>query len=184
MSNDKFREEMLNFDPIEEIESMVKNKINFVGVPTNVNFDYVNIMVNDFYKEKVKGIPQNCYLVCVKPSKENEVSEIILLRVLEPINLPSEDSLLASKVEYFKEFMPTGETDLADKLDPFTKNEFQYSGLKCRVLGTFYSYINLEGRKVLKFGADVENFYSSHLLYTSQLLLYPHLACSYSHTLR
>jgi len=162
MSNDKFREEMLNFDPIAEIESMVKNKINFVGVPTNVNFDYVNIMVNDFYKEKVKGIPQNCFLVCVKPSKENEVSEIILLRVLEPINLPSEDSLLASKVEYFKEFMPTGETDLADKLDPFTKNEFQYSGLKCRVLGTFYSYINLEGRKVLKFGADVENFYSSH----------------------
>ncbi len=162
MCNDEFREEMLNFDPIAEIESMVRNKINFVGVPTNVNFDYVNIMVNDFYKEKVKGIPQNCFLVCVKPSKENKVSEIILLRVLEPINLPSEDSLLASKVEYFKEFMPTGETDLADKLDPFTKNEFQYSGLKCRVLGTFYTYVNQESKMALKFGADVENFYSSH----------------------
>lgn len=162
MSDNRFKEEMLNFDPIAEIESMVKNKINFVGVPTNVNFDYVNIMVNDSYKKKVKGIPQNCFLVCVNPSEENRVNEIILLRVLEPINLPAEDSLLASKVEYFKEFMPTGETDIAEKLDPFTKNEFQYSGLKCRVLGTFYTDMNQEGERILKFGADVENFYSSH----------------------
>ena len=176
MCSDKFREEMLNFNPIEEVENMIKNKINFVGVPTNVNFDYVNIMVNDSYKKKVKGIPQNCFLVCVKPSEEKEVNEFILLRVLEPINLPSEESILASKVEYFKEFMPTGETDLAEKLDPFTKFEFQYSGLKCRVLGTFYTAINQDGEKVLKFGADVENFYSSHnyLVYkpTRKLITY------------
>lgn len=176
MCSDKFREEMLNFNPIAEVENMIKNKINFVGVPTNVNFDYVNIMVNDSYKKKVKGIPQNCFLVCVKPSEEKEVNEFILLRVLEPINLPSEESILASKVEYFKEFMPTGETDLAEKLDPFTKFEFQYSGLKCRVLGTFYTAINQDGEKVLKFGADVENFYSSHnyLVYkpTRKLITY------------
>src|SRR3546814_19880084 len=42
-------------------------------------------------------------------------------------------------------------------LDDFTKYEFSFSGLECRILGTFYK----EGGN-FEFGADVENFYSAH----------------------
>lgn len=167
--------ELVNINPMKEVERMIHSKDGFVGVPTGLNFEFVNIMINDFFKEKVKGIPQNCFLICVSPNKQGQVDEFILLRVLEPITLPREDELLSSKVEYFKEFIPNGETDLAEKLDPFTRNEFQYSGLKCRVLGTYYSKLD-NGNLSVCFGADVETFYSSHnyLVYkpTLKLLTY------------
>ena len=168
--------EIVSINPITEVERMISTKEGFVGVPIGLNFEYVNIMINDFYKEKVKGIPQNCFLICVRPNSDGQVEEFILLRVLEPINLPREDDLLSSKVEYFKEFIPNGETDLAEKLDAFTRNEFQYSGLKCRVLGTYYSKAESNGNLSICFGADVETFYSSHnyLVYkpTLKLLTY------------
>ena len=44
-----------------------------------------------------------------------------------------------------------------NKLDDFTRYEFSFSGLECRILGTFY-----KDEKEIVFGADVENFYSSH----------------------
>lgn len=167
--------DFVDFNPMSEVERMIATKEGFVGVPTNVNFEYVDLMVNDFNKDNVKGVPQNCFLICAKPIN-GAIDEFILLRVLEPFTLPKEDDLLASKVEYFKEFMPTGETDLAEKLDPITRNEFEYSGLKCRVLGTYYKKNDANGNVSICFGADVENFYSSYnyLAYkpTPQLLSY------------
>ena len=150
-------------NPFKKAQEMVKNKTGFVGTPIDIDFGHVNIMVNDFHKELVKGIPQSCFLICVKPDNEKDyaIDEIILLRVLSPINLPTHSDLLASKVEYVKEFAPSGEANISDKLDPFTKNEFQYSGMKCKILGTFYLENN-DDEKSICFGADVENFYSSH----------------------
>ena len=43
-------------------------------------------------------------------------------------------------------------------MDDFTRFEFSFSGLECSILGTFYK--NKDGRT--EFGADVDNFYSSH----------------------
>lgn len=159
MTNEEMK---FDLDPMKEVEVMVSTRKSFVGVATAVNFDCVDIMVNDFYKDQVKGIPQNCFLICVRPLKDNKVQEFILLRVLTPISLPRDEDLLASKIEYFKEFIPSGETDLDDRLDPITKNEFQYSGLRCRVLGTYYKKNNTKDEAVICFGADVETFYGSH----------------------
>ncbi|MGN0025392.1 MAG: helicase HerA domain-containing protein, partial [Clostridium sp.] len=117
-------------------------------------------MVNDFEKEKVGGVPKGCFLICVN-TKEVDLTEVILLRVIEPIKLPAHSEVLASRVEYYKEFIPKNTQEFEKKLDPFTRNEFQYSGLECRVLGTFYRE-GIGGNEVIKFGADVENFYSSH----------------------
>jgi len=155
--------DMAHHNPFTEVQRMVKEKTGFVGTPIDIDFGYVNIMVNDYHKELVKGIPQSCFLICVKPDSTADyaVDEIILLRVISPINLPTHSNLLASKVEYVKEFAPSGETNISDKLDPFTKNEFQYSGMKCKILGTYYIEQKDEEQKVC-FGADVENFYSSH----------------------
>ncbi len=57
--------------------------------------------------------------------------------------------------EYHKDNVPTsGKTA---KLDDFTRYEFSFSGIECRVLGTFHR----NARKG-EFGADLQNFYSSH----------------------
>ena len=45
-----------------------------------------------------------------------------------------------------------------NQLDDYTKYTFSFSGLECRILGTFYKDQNGN----VTFGADVENFYSAH----------------------
>ena len=62
--------EIISINPMKEVERMIHSKDGFVGVPTALNFEFVNIMINDFFKEKVKGIPQNCFLICVSPNKK------------------------------------------------------------------------------------------------------------------
>src|SRR5215510_14741358 len=60
-------------------------------------------------------------------------------------------------VEYYKEDQPPGATP-QKKLDTFTRYEFMFSGLKCRVLRTY----NRDSHGKIVFGADLENFYSAH----------------------
>jgi hypothetical protein len=59
-------------------------------------------------------------------------------------------------IEYYKDNLKTSGKNT--QLDDFTRYEFSFSGLECRILGTFYK----EKDKEVIFGADVENFYSSH----------------------
>lgn len=147
-------------DLFNEVNKEIDSKENFVGFPFELEYEKVRIVVNDYNKEKVKGIAKGAFLICVNTMEES-VDEIILLRVLQPVNLPSHNEILASRVEYYKEFIPKDTQEFDKKLDSFTRNEFQYSGLECRVLGTFYKEKNND-KEIIKFGADVENFYSSH----------------------
>lgn len=147
-------------DLFGEVNKEINSKENFVGFPFELEYEKVRIVVNDYNKEKVKGIAKGSFLICVNTMQE-ELDEIILLRVLQPVNLPSHNEILASRVEYYKEFIPKDTKEFDKKLDSFTRNEFQYSGLECRVLGTFYKEKNKD-KEVIKFGADVENFYSPH----------------------
>lgn len=151
---------IVGVDLFEEVKKELKSKENFVGVPYEIEYEFVSIVVNDYEKERVKGIPKGCFLICLN-TMETDIKEVILLRVLEPTKLPSHAEIIASKVEYYKEFIPKDTREFEKKLDAFTRNEFQYSGLKCRVLGTFYKN-KVEDRETIEFGPDVENFYSSH----------------------
>src|SRR5690606_22357976 len=80
----------------------------------------------------------------------------ILLRALRPTAMPTDNNLISSMLEYYKDNESSGVKN--PTLDPFTKYEFSFSGLECRVLGTFFE--NSQGKTV--FGADIENFYSPH----------------------
>ena len=59
-------------------------------------------------------------------------------------------------VEYYKDNLKTA--GQGSQLDTYTRYEFSFSGIECRILGTFYKDKNDKTR----FGADVENFYSAH----------------------
>lgn len=133
-----------------------QNEDLFVGRPYSINYNKANLLVSDYWKHKVKGIPQGSFLLAFYDNPyDGDIYEALLLRVLNPSSLPSDSNVISSMVEYYKDNLNT--SGKKSDLDDFTKYEFSFSGLECRILGTFYK----EGDN-FEFGADVENFYSAH----------------------
>ena len=128
---------------------------HFLGRPFALGYDRARLLVADARKRKVGGLPQGAFLLAYYEN-EDAVLEALLLRVLGPTPLPTDNDVIASMVEYYKDTLGTSEP--TEKLDSFTRYEFSFSGVECRILGTFYR--DADGETC--FGADVENFYSAH----------------------
>lgn len=124
----------------------------FVGRPFYFDFSRMSVLSNDHWKEKVGGIAAGTFLVGIYDNA-GQRPEVVLLRVLGPTSLPSDSDVVAAMVDHYKE--TAGAESSANKLDNYTRYEFQFSGLECRVLGSFYK--STEGNT--RFGADVDNFY-------------------------
>lgn len=142
-------------DLFEKDDDGKLNTGNFIGRPFYLDYDKAYILVADSWKQKAKGIPQGSFLLAYYEN-EGDVSEVLLLRVIKPTSLPTDRDVVSSMIEYYKDNLKT--TGKANQLDSFTRYEFSFSGLECRILGTFYK--DEVGNK--NFGADVENFYSAH----------------------
>jgi DNA helicase HerA-like ATPase len=127
----------------------------FVGRPFYLDYSSAFLLVADAWKQKAQGLPQGCFLLAYYENEES-VAEALLLRVIAPTKLPTDSDVISSMVEYYKDNLKTSGKE--SQLDTFTRYEFSFSGIQCRVLGTFYK--DKDGK--LNFGADVENFYSSH----------------------
>ena len=133
-----------------------KNEKYSIGRPFSLDYDKAKILVPDDYKLNVNGISQGTFLLAFYEN-EREVNEALLLRALKPTPLPTENNIVSSMIEYYKDDLQTaGENS---NLDDFTRYEFSFSGLECSILGTFYK--NKDSDELI-FGADVENFYSPH----------------------
>src|ERR1700730_15269687 len=148
-------------EKIASIDIFKKNKDGqfetgiFVGRPFHLDYDCAQLLIADSWKFKVKGIPQGSLLLAYYENEE-DVSEALLLRVLRLTKLPSDSVVISSMIEFYKDSQKTNGRD--NQLDTFTRYEFSFSGLECRILGTFYR----DEQRKTNFGADVENFYSSH----------------------
>jgi hypothetical protein len=127
----------------------------FVGRPFQLDYDRALILVADSWKHKCGGLPQGCFLLAYYENEE-KISEALLLRILRPTRLPTDNDVVGSMVEYYKDNLKTSGKN--SQIDNFTRYEFGFSGLECRILGTFYKNNNNQ----IEFGADVENFYSAH----------------------
>jgi hypothetical protein len=132
-----------------------KDNSTFVGRPFYIDYETAHLLIADAWKLRVGGIPQGTFLLAFYENEE-KVEEALLLRALEPVNLPTHNDVIGSMIEYYKDNLKTAGKD--SKLDEFTRYEFSFSGLKCRILGTFYR----DTDKQIVFGADVENFFSAH----------------------
>ena len=132
---------------------------NFVGRPFAINYKSCLVLTADAWKDRAGGIPQGCFLMAYYDNEveKPEATEAVLLRVIQPTQLPTDQSVISSMVEYYKDDIRTGETKKS-QLDTFTRYEFSFSGLECSVLGSFY----LDPQKKVRFGADLENFFSAH----------------------
>jgi len=142
---------------IAQVDPLLQGKQEdlFVGHPFSLDYFKSNILICDDDKKRVNGIAQGTFLLAFYDNEET-VEEAVLLRALNPAKLPTDSSNISSMIEYYKDNLPTSGKD--SKLDNYTQYEFSFSGLECRVLGTFYR--NQKGK--VEFGADLENFYSAH----------------------
>lgn len=138
-----------------DIFNDAKDKDNFVGRPFYLDYDKALLLVADSWKERSGGIPPGSFLLAFYEN-EKDVSEVLLMRALKPTSLPTDGDVISSMIEYYKDNLKTSGSKT--QLDDFTRYEFSFSGLECRILGTFYK--DDKGNRV--FGADVENFYSAH----------------------
>lgn len=126
----------------------------FVGRSFYLDFNTLRFVSNDKWKNQVGGLPAGAFLLA-RYNGEPNVDEAILVRVLGPTKLPTDNDVVMAMVDHYKE---DSSPESITRLDSYTRSEFQFSGLECRVIGTFYK---TNSGKTL-FAGDLDNFYSPH----------------------
>lgn len=134
---------------------------NEVGRIYSIDYENALVLTNDLWKSKVNGVPQNAFLLATNIIPENYSKqkdfdkEIILLRVIGSCKLPQDDDNIRTKLDSIQD-STSFNTDGTSGFDKLTQNMLQFSGLQCRVLGTFYMK-----NQELQLGSDIENFSAS-----------------------
>jgi hypothetical protein len=143
----------------------------YVGDIYSINYETARVIIHDFYREKVGGIPSLSFLIAtrVDPSKtdidfKKEDVSFVLLRVMDAAALPQDKEAERIRVETAQRI--SGETekhwDDAGSMDLRTKNILGFAGVQCRIIGTFFleeNEQNSEAPLYLKFGSDISNYY-------------------------
>ena len=137
-------------------EKIADDKNNFVGFTYELDYETAKVLTNDSWKLKVKGIPHGTFLVAIYQNELHKFSkEGILLRVIGSAKIPQSSTIIESMIDTYME-QPEARKSLSP--DIYTKNYYQFSGMDCRILGTFFYDEN--GK--LTFGTDIENFLGAH----------------------
>lgn len=143
----------------------------YVGDLYSINYETAKVMIHNFYRQKVGGIASLSFLIAtrINPNNESEIdftkedSSIILLRVMDSTSLPQDVEAERIRIETAQRV--SGEDDKlwdVTAMDARTKNLFDFAGLQCRIIGTFFldeDPQNSEAPLSLKFGSDISNYY-------------------------
>lgn len=139
-----------------------------IGAIHRIDYTEAVVLTHDKWKHEAGGIPQFCFLLATArdvTSAGYDDDEVLLLRVEGTAPLAMEADLHAVREESLRNALaesddPSPSVVLDMDMDPFTKNRVSYTGLRCKILGTFYEE-DINGQKRLQFGADVDNFYAT-----------------------
>jgi hypothetical protein len=150
-----------NISQILQREPLVRlvQPANFVGWVYRLDYDTALVLTNDLWKAEALGVPHNCFLTATAfdpddyATAEEEDREVLLFRVVGSCKLPQDDDLVRTKVDHFLRQQETRPSSPARDYDDITRNQLQFGGLECRVLGTFYVR---DGE--LSLGSDLESF--------------------------
>lgn len=135
----------------------------------SLDYNYATILVHDYQRQQVGGIPLGSFLLATrispKPSEvediEGEDASLILLRVVGKAPLPNEMEAEQSRFQAGQRALDSTDTwDAEGKTDQFTLNQLRMSGLSCRVIGTYSAEFDENNNVYTTFGADISNFYS------------------------
>lgn len=140
----------------ENFFEAIKTDENFVGHLYDLNYDTTNVLVNDHFKNSVSGIPHGCFLMAIYINEvAGNKTEGILLRVIGTADIPQKKEIIESITDAH---IAKKESKRDIEPDAYTKVFYQWNGLSCRVLGTFF----FDSDKNLCFGTDMENFIGAH----------------------
>lgn len=140
----------------ERFFEAIKTDENFVGNLYDLNYDTTNVLVNDHHKNAVKGVPHGCFLMAIYTNVvAGGNTEGILLRVIGVADIPQKKEIIESITDAH---IAKKESKRDIEPDPYTRGFYQWNGLSCRVLGTFF----FDSDKKLCFGTDMENFIGAH----------------------
>jgi len=143
----------------------------YVGDLYSINYETAKVMIHDFYRAKVGGIPSLSFLIATRVDPNNsdidfkeEDSSFILLRVMDSASLPQDSEAERIRVETAQRI--SGETDKhwdeTGSMDSKTKHYLSFAGVQCRIIGTFFLEENSQNGELplnLKFGSDISNYY-------------------------
>jgi hypothetical protein len=132
---------------------------NFVGWVYQIDYGSARVMTNDLWKANALGVAHNCFLVAASfhpkefQKTRPEDREVLLLRVIGSSKLPQDDDLIRTKIDNYQQQTDKFKSAGSPDYDDITRNQLQFGGLECRVLGTFYAR---DGD--LWLGSDLESF--------------------------
>ncbi len=133
-----------------------------IGDVIQVDYTTADFLLHDSAKQAVDGVQQGCLLVAVRLGADDGPdprAPRLLLRVVSSTPLPNDMSMRQARFDAAQRVADsTGNWDDNDVTDLFTLNLMRYSGVRCRILGT---YQPPEGTDApWRFSSDVDNFYS------------------------
>lgn len=152
-----------------EQELLDDDRVVRIGAIQRLDYHKAVVITHDRWKLEAGGIPQFSFLLAtardINDPARTDDDEVLLLRVEGTAPLSLEGDLHAMREEALRNALssssnasPSAVLDL--DIDPFTRNRASFTGLTCRVLGTFYEE-DIDGTRVLQFGSDVDNFYAT-----------------------
>ena len=143
----------------------------YVGDLYSINYETARVIIHDFYREQVGGIPSLSFLIASRVDQNNteidfktEDASFILLRVMDAAALPQDREAERIRVETAQRISGEIEKnwDEAGSMDLRTKNLLSFAGVQCRIIGTFFLEENVQNGEAplnLKFGSDISNYY-------------------------
>lgn len=174
MSIESGLNERFDFDRKAEIKQRFQELIQtdqYIGDLYSINYETARVIVHDFYRQKVGGIPSLSFLIAtrVDPNSDDidfrvEDSSFILLRVMDSALLPQDREAERIRVETAQRISGEADKNWDEKgaMDLRTKNLLSFAGVQCRIIGTFYFEENSNNPQAplnLKFGSDISNYY-------------------------
>ena len=142
----------------------------YVGDLISLEYGHADILIHDYHKNVVGGIPHGCLLLATRVTPgvdenskpDDERMSLILLRVTGSIPLRSDLDIERARLEAVRRANDTPQNyDEAQHTDQFTLDLLRYAGAKCRILGTFRMNQEEESEEWrMHFGGDIDNFYA------------------------
>lgn len=154
----------------KSIFSKLIQKDQLVGDLYSINYEEGKVLVHDFYRQKVGGIPSLSFLIATRINPDFEIdykeedASIILLRVMDTTQIPQDKEAEKVRIETAQRISGEADKNWDEKetMDVKTKHIFSYAGIACRIIGTFFlEEDDLKSSLRLKFGSDISNYYSN-----------------------
>ena len=139
----------------------------YIGDLITLDYDHADILIHDTHRNRTNGLPHGCLLIATRITPADLTndtppgdSSLLLIRVAESVKLSTDTDLDKVRFEAVQRSNDTEYSyDESKQTDQFTLNLLRYSGIRCRILGTFRLYQpNPDDDWVVHFGSDISNF--------------------------